>query len=48
MITQSNKKQKIRFKKIIRNAVQNMNTNSQKYGYPPETVEKKYISNNIF
>ena len=24
------------------------NTNSQKYGYPPETVEKKYLSDNIF
>ena len=36
-------------KKLIRNAVQNMNnTNSQKYGYPPETVEKKSLSDNIF
>ena len=24
------------------------NTNSQKYGYPPETVEKKSLSDNIF
>ena len=36
-------------KKLIRKAVENMNnTNSQKYGFPPETVEKKALSDNIF
>ena len=24
------------------------NTNSQKYGHPPETVEKKFLLDNIF
>ena len=36
-------------KKLIRKAVENMNkTNSQKYGLPPETVEEKTLSDNIF
>ena len=36
-------------KKLIRKAVENMNnTNSQKYGFPPETVENKTLSDNIF
>ena len=42
------KSKRLDSKKLIRNAVQNMNnTNSQKYGYPPETVEKKSLSDNI-
>ena len=36
-------------KKLIRKAVENMNkTNSQKYDLPPETVEEKTLSDNIF
>ena len=36
-------------KKLIRKAVEIMNkTNSQKYGLPPETVEEKTLSDNIF
>ena len=36
-------------KKLIRNAVQNVsNIISQKYRYPPETVEKKSLSDNVF
>ena len=36
-------------KKLIRKAVENMNnTNSEKYSFPPETVEKKALSDNIF
>ena len=43
------KSKRLDSKKLIRNAVQNMNnTNSQKYGYPPKTVEKKSLSDNIF
>ena len=43
------KSKRLDSKKLIRNAVQNMNNaNSQKYGYPPETVEKKSLSENIF
>ena len=43
------KSKRLDSKKLIRNAVQNTNnTNSQKYGYPPETVEKKSLSDNIF
>ena len=39
------KSKRLDSKKLIINAVQNMNnTNSQKYGYPPETVEKKSLS----
>ena len=36
-------------KKLIRKAVENMNkTNSQKYGLPPETIEQKTLSDNVF
>ena len=36
-------------KKLIKKAVENMNkTNSQKYGLPPETIEKKTLSDNVF
>ena len=43
------KSKRLDSKKLIRNAVHNMNnTNSQKYGYPSETVEKKSLSDNIF
>ena len=43
------KSKRLDSRKLIRNAVQNMNNiNSQKYGYPPETVEKKSLLHNIF
>ena len=43
------KKTRLDSKKLIRKAVENMNNiNSQKYGFPPETVEKKALSDNIF
>ena len=43
------KKARLNSKKLIKNAVENMNrTNFQKYGYPPETVEKKSLSDDIF
>ena len=43
------KKTRLNSKKLIKNAVENMNrTNSQKYGYPPETVERKSLSDDIF
>ena len=43
------KKTRLNSKKLIKNAVENMNrTNFQKYGYPPETVEKKSLSDDIF
>ena len=43
------KKPRLISKKLIKNAVENMNrTNSQKYGYPPETAEKKSLSDDIF
>ena len=36
-------------RKLIRNAVQNMNNvNSRKYGVPPETVEKKSVEDENF
>ena len=36
-------------RKLIRNAVQNMNNvNSQKYGVPPKTVEKKSLEDEKF
>ena len=36
-------------KKLIRNAVQNMNnTNSQKYKLSPNTIEKKSLENEDF
>ena len=36
-------------RKLIRNAVQNMNkTNSQKYGLPPEEVEEKSLADKKF
>ena len=37
-------KKKINSKKIIQKAVENLNkTNSEKYGLPPETIEKKHL-----
>ena len=40
---------KLEPRKLIRNAVQNMNNvNSQKYGVPPETVKKKSLDNKKF
>ena len=36
-------------KKLIKKAVENMNKiNSQKYGFPPETIEKKALSDDVF
>ena len=41
--------QRLDSKKLIKKAVENMNkTNSQKYGLPPETVEQKALSDNVF
>ena len=38
----SSKTSRLDPRKLIRNAVENMNkTDSQKYGLPPETIEKK-------
>ena len=42
-------KKKINSKKIIEKAIENMNkTNSEKYGLPPEVIEKRTLSDNIF
>ena len=42
-------KRKINSKKIIQKAVENMNkTNSEKYGLPPEIIEKKKLADNVF
>ena len=42
-------KKKINSKKIIEKAIENMNkTNSEKYGLPPEVVEKRTLSDNVF
>ena len=42
-------KKKINSKKIIQKAVENLNkTNSEKYGLPPEIIEKKTLANNVF
>ena len=42
-------KKKINSKKIIQKAIDNMNkTNSEKYGLPPEIIEKKPLTNNVF
>ena len=42
-------KKKINSKKIIEKSVQNLNnTNSEKYGYPPEIIEKKTLANEIY
>ena len=42
-------KKKINSKKIIQKAVQNLNkTNSENYGLPPEIIEKKTLTNNVF
>ena len=42
-------KKKINSKKIIQKAIDNMNkTNSEKYGLPPEIIEKKTLANNVF
>ena len=49
LLHKATKSKRLDSKKLIRNAAQNMNkTISQKYGYPPETVEKKSLSDNIF
>ena len=45
----SRKTSKLDAKKLIRNAVQNMNnTNSQKYELAPNTIEKKSLENEDF
>ena len=45
----STKTSRLNAKKLIRNAVQNMNnTNSQKYELPPNTIEKKSLENEDF
>ena len=42
-------KKKINSKKIIEKAIENMNkTNSEKYGLPPEVIEKRTLSDNVF
>ena len=42
-------KKKINSKKIIEKAIENMNkTNPEKYGLPPEVIEKRTLSNNVF
>ena len=42
-------KKKINSKKIIEKAIENMNKiNSEKYGLPPEIIEKKTLSDNVF
>ena len=42
-------KKKINSKKIIQKAVENLNkTNSEKYGLPPEVIEKKTLAENVF
>ena len=42
-------KKKIKSKKIIEKAIENMNKiNSEKYGLPPEIIEKKTLSDNVF
>ena len=43
------KKTRLDSKKLIKKAVENMNKiNSQKYGFPPETIEKKALSDDVF
>ena len=43
------KKKKINSKKIIEQSVKNLNkTNSEKYGLPPEVIEKKTLENDVF
>ena len=42
-------KKKINSKKIIEKSVQNLNnTNSEKYGAPPEIIEQKTLENEVF
>ena len=42
-------KKKINSKKIIQKAAENLNkTNSEKYGLPPEVIEKKTLADNVF
>ena len=42
-------KKKINSKKIIQKAIDKMNkTNSEKYGLPPEIIEKKTFADNVF
>ena len=42
-------KRKINSKKIIQKAVENLNkTNSEKYGLPPEIIERKTLANDVF
>ena len=42
-------KKKINLKKIIEKAIENMNkTNSEKYGLPPEVIENRILSDNVF
>ena len=42
-------KKKINSKKIIQKVIENMNkTNSEKYGLPPEIIEKRTLADNVF
>ena len=42
-------KKKINSKKIIEQSIKNLNkTNSEKYGLPPEVIEKKTLENDVF
>ena len=45
----TNNRKRLDSKKLIKKAVENMNkTNSQKYGLPPESIEQKTLSDNVF
>ena len=44
-----NSKKRLNSKNIIKKAVENMNkTNSQKYGLPPEIIEKKTLADDVY
>ena len=45
----TNNRKRLDSKKLIKKAVESMNkTNSQKYGLPPESIEQKTLSDNVF
>ena len=45
----TNNRKRLDSKKLTKKAVENMNkTNSQKYGLPPESIEQKTLSDNVF
>ena len=45
----TNNRKRLDSKKLIKKAVENMNkTNSQKYGLPPQSIEQKTLSDNVF